>query len=202
MRFRTVTAPSVEPVTLTEAKAWCRETASDQDTLISGLITAHRIFAENVLTGRAFVQRTLQAFCDEFPSCFKLPFPPLQSVSAIEYLDADGALQTLSSSLYQVDIYSEPGRVKVSYGNSWPAIRASDFNPVRVTFVCGYAPVGSPSDYVAGVPQNLKEWLLRRVATAYDTPEALSIDARGLIVVKRDFVDGMIDDLALGERVI
>lgn len=211
MAFRVVTAPTVEPVSLAEAKLWCRETGTDQDSLISMLIASHRRFAEEILTGRAFVQREIQAFFEEFiedeaepedQTTVVLPFPPLVSVSAVEYIDTAGNLQTAPPANYQVDIYSEPGRIKPTYGNYWPAIRCSDFNPVRVTYIAGYPAIGSPADYAAAVPENLKEWLLRRVSTAYENREGLISGVSGYFEVKRDFVDGLIDDLVLGSRAI
>lgn len=202
MPFRIVTPPPAEPVTLAEAKTWCRESGTDQDSLITRLITSHRIFAEETLTGRAFVKRTLQAFFPSFgcDGILQLPFAPLIAVSAVEYTDYAGNAATVAASVYQVDIYSEPGRIKPNWSQYWPAIRSTDFNPVRVTYDCGYAPTGSPLDYAAPVPENLKEWLLRRVATAYENREALQMDARGMFVVERSFVDGLIDSLVLGCR--
>ena len=43
-------APSVEPISLAEAKAHLRIDASDEDSLLTSLITAGRIFVERTLS--------------------------------------------------------------------------------------------------------------------------------------------------------
>lgn len=52
-----IAAPGEEPVTLAEAKAWCRIDVPDEDALVSALIAAARLQVEG-LTGRALVSQT------------------------------------------------------------------------------------------------------------------------------------------------
>ena len=52
-----IAPPGEEPVTLAEAKAWCRIDAADEDALLSALIAAARLQVES-LTGRALVTQT------------------------------------------------------------------------------------------------------------------------------------------------
>lgn len=63
--------------------------------------------------------------------------PPLQSVTSIAYLDADGVSQTWSSSNYIVDTDSEPGRISLAYGASWPTVRSVPL-PITITYIAGY----------------------------------------------------------------
>lgn len=197
MTVRTIIEPTVEPLSLTEAKLHLREDLSVQDTLITSLIVAARQYAE-LYTGRAFVQRTLELTLSCFEHCIALPFPPLASISSVKYIDTNGALQMVSASDYQVDTYAEPGLLKPAYGvTGWPSVRSSDFNAVQVRYVAGYAPVGSPTDYASGVPEPVKQWMRVRIAQLYEHREAI---VAGTIVapLPRDFVDGLLDPYRVG----
>lgn len=57
--FKVITPVSTEPVTLTEQKAWSRINYTDEDTLITALITRARAWAEGV-THRALATQTIQ----------------------------------------------------------------------------------------------------------------------------------------------
>lgn len=130
------TAPAEEPVTLTEAKAHLRQDASDDDTLITSLITAARMYVEEY-TGRALVTQEWALGLDAFPDAFDVPMPNLQSVESVKYLDSDGTLQTLDSAKYRVDTATAPGRITTAYGESWPTARAVT-GAVTVAFTAGY----------------------------------------------------------------
>lgn len=194
MTVRIITAPSVEPVTLTEAKLHLRETDTAQDDLITALIVAARQYAENY-TRRAFAQRTLELTLPCFPadSIIELPQPPLQSVTSVKYIDFAGTLQTVLASAYQVDSYREPGLVKPAYLSFWQLTR-DDFNAVQVRYVAGYAAAGSPDDYAYNIPAAIKHWIKVRVATLYEHREQLVVDQRiTAIEVPRSIIDGLLD---------
>jgi hypothetical protein len=52
-----IAGPGEEPVSLAEAKAFCRIDGTDEDTLVSALIAAARLHVESV-TGRAMISQT------------------------------------------------------------------------------------------------------------------------------------------------
>lgn len=202
MTVRTITEPSVEPVTVAEAKEWLRiesgDTTAAQDALLALLVKAMRAYAEN-LTGRAFVQRTLELTLPEFPCGeIELPFPPLVSVTHVKYTDIGGELQTVDAVDYEVDAYGEPGRVQPAWLSSWPATRGV-FNAVQVRYVAGYAPTGSPTDDAENVPAAVKLWMHARLATLWRDREQLIGANRQAI--PRAFADGLLDALVLGSRV-
>lgn len=203
MTVRVVTPPTVEPVTLAEAKEHLRfdtSLGSYQDALISALITAVRIYAENY-TRRALVQQTLEYTCDEFPEEFVLPMPNLLAVDHIKYVDYDGALQSLASSVYQVDYNSVPGRIKLAYNQTWPSlVRCTDYNAVRVQYLAGYAAVGSPTDddaLRAGVPEVVKQWMKIRLANYHALPQSI-ITGTIVSAMPRDFCDALLDSVCVG----
>jgi uncharacterized phiE125 gp8 family phage protein len=151
MALELYTGPTVEPLTLTEAKEHLRVDHIDDDSLIESLIKAARRSAE-VFQGRSYLSQTWKLYLDTFP-CEKyiyLPFPPLQSVTSISYIDGNGDVQTLATSRYQVDAKSQPGRVILEPGYAWPATETDRVNAVIITFVAGY---GATS---ASVPENIR----------------------------------------------
>ena len=194
MRIRTITAPTIEPVTLEEGRLWCKLASDDttQDWAILLLIEAMREYAEDY-TGRAFAARTLEARMDCFPSReIELPNPPLRLVNYIDYVDTDGTLQRMSGSpsQWQEDIYREPGRIAPLYLESWPATYGI-FDAVRISFDCGYATANE-------IPKRLRQWIQTRIATLYNNREQVIL--ANIVKIPRDFADGLLDGLMLGRR--
>jgi len=168
MITKLVTAPAVEPVTLTEAKAHLRVDVTDDDTLISSLITSARQYIERAIR-RALITQTWRASIDEFPATGEiiLPKPPLQSVTSIQYTDINDSTSTVSSSTYTVDTDSEPGRIVLKYGQTWPSSSLAVTNPIQITFVAGYG-------LAAGVPAHFKQAILLLVGHWYENREAIT----------------------------
>lgn len=164
MSLTVSTAPTWEPIGLDEAKHFARVDLPDDDALISGLIQAARIKAETC-TGLTIPATTYAWRLERFECELILPKPPVSSVSSITYLDADGTSQTLSASLYQTDVYSQPARIKPAYGQTWPTTRYGVYNAVTVTYVAGYASR-------AAVPDSLKLAMLELVSHWYQHRDA------------------------------
>lgn len=163
--------PAVEPVTLAEAKAHCKEELPDNDALIAGYILAAREYVENE-TQRAIITRTYDykaASTDglwplywdgqAYRTGIKLPMPPLQSVTSVSYVDTSGATQTLAADQYQVvqeNGDSLEGVIVPDYSVAWPALRPMP-DAVTVRYVAGYG--GSEA-----VPHAIRQALLMLVA--------------------------------------
>jgi len=200
--IKIITAPAAYPATLAEVQTWCRIDAIDDsdDALIEMLIASMTAYAEH-LTGRAFVERTLELNLQHFSHCIELPWAPLIGIDSISYLDADRTLQTVDAADYQVDTVSQPGRVQPVYGESWPAI-GYGFNPVRIQYRAGYAAPGSPTDLTDNtyLPGQLRTWLKARICTLYDQREQLVIGNGNAIEIPRGFADGLLDPLIIGTR--
>lgn len=113
-----------------------------------------------------------------------LPHPPLATVNSVTYYDQDGALQTLSSSLYLVDNISEPARLVPAPNTAWPATQAR-INAVSILFTCGYG-------NAAAVPQGIKSWMLMRIGAMYENREEIVVDKR-VAAVELPFVDRLLD---------
>ena len=137
MSWRVTTEPVTEPVSLTEAKLHLRVDSTADDDLITTLISVARQWCEG-FQNRAYITQTITMTLDKFPKVFKIPKPPLQSVSSIKYIDTGGNQQTFAAANYDVDVEKEPGRIALAYSKSWPSIRG-DINSVEVVYIAGYA---------------------------------------------------------------
>lgn len=142
-----VTAPpTVEPLSLEEAKAHLRVDGGDEDDLITALIVAARQHAES-FTGRRFITQAVTWKLDGFDDCALARVAcafPLLSVTSIAYVDTAGASQTLSGSVYETDLGGDdtPGRIRLKEGQSWPDT-ADVLNAVTVILSAGYGPAAT-----------------------------------------------------------
>jgi uncharacterized phiE125 gp8 family phage protein len=134
-----VTPPTIEPITLAQAKAFLRVDVSDDDAQIVVFLAAARAVVEQE-TGRALQTQTWDHFFDALPALrrpLELPWAPLQSVTSIKSTDTAGVQTTLDAANYLVDPSSEPGRIGLADAGNWPSdIRL--FQPLVVRSVHGY----------------------------------------------------------------
>jgi uncharacterized phiE125 gp8 family phage protein len=122
--------------------------------------------------GRALVDQTWDLYLDEFPeSRIEIPLPPLIEVLGVFYQDGDGVEQTFSSASYVVDSASEPARITLGDGVSWPTILDAS-NAVRIRFRAGYVTGDSP--YTANVPAAIKAAILLHVGDLYRYRETMA----------------------------
>lgn len=137
--LKAITAPAIEPVTVEEARLALRQDIHDDDTLVAGLISAARSYAENVLR-RALITQTWELVLDDWPSgnTIALPRPPLQSVTSLKYTDEDAVEHTLASASYTVDTDSVPGRLVLKDDYAWPTDDLREAAAIRVRYVAGY----------------------------------------------------------------
>ncbi len=163
--LKLVTAPTTEPLTMTEAKTHLRVDYTDDDGLIANLITVTRGAVETV-TRRALITQTWDWTLDAFPAGRDLivPLPPLQSVTSITYVDIDGNSSTVSASDYYVDTVSEPGRIRLKSGTSWPSVTLREANGVTVRFVAGYGGINA-------VPARIRHAMLLMMGHLFENRE-------------------------------
>lgn len=183
MALRLITGPATEPVSSTEAKLHLKVDGSTDDTLIAALITAARMLCE-AFQGRGYITQTWELTLDAFPeSPFELPVAPLASVTSIKYKDKDGNETTMAASDYVLDLSSEPGRVALADGVSWPSVDLYPVGAVKIRYTVGAASA-------AAVPQNVKQAILLTVGDWYEDRQAggaLSPAAKALLTVDRVF---------------
>lgn len=160
-RFIAPVSGVVLPVTLAEAKAQCRVTCDDEDTLIQAYLQAATMAASDRLQ-RSLAPAQYRLTLDRFPStaeAIELLLPPVTSVAAVTYTDEAGTSQTLAAQDYILDAVSEPARLLPAVDVSWPATQ-DRVNAVQVDYTAGY-PTGT-------VPIPIKQWILLAVGDLYE----------------------------------
>lgn len=184
-------APATEPIALADAKLHLRiesdETADDA--LVTALIAAARQQAEHE-TGCRLVTQTWKWTLDAFPSGeesirLHASLWPVQSVSAIQYVDSTSVLRTMNSALYSLDAVNAPGYVFLAAGAAWPSDVADSANAVTLTVVSGY---GAAAD----VPHAIRQWMLLQIGAMYRNREAFS-EQRNVAELPNRFVDRLLD---------
>ena len=170
MKLALKTAPSVEPISLTEVKKHLRLATTtaeataytSEDDLLNRLITVARIQAEQE-TGRAFITQTKTMYLDKWPAdtFIRLPYPPLQSAVVTYRLeDDDDYDETLST--VDTDTVSEPGRIVLQPNESWPSGTLYTDKPIKIEFDCGYG------DEADDVPEGIKSAILLKISDLYE----------------------------------
>lgn len=172
MALSLVTAPTVEPISLTEAKAHLRVDVGDEDALIESLIKSAREYVET-FTHRALLTQTWDSKLDAFPcDVIELPFAPVTSVTSITYVDTNGTSQTWSSSLYSTDLPSGPyarrARIMPAYQQVFPQTRAQ-MNAVVARFVAGYGAAAT------AVPESIRHAVKLLVGHLYARREPVQV---------------------------
>lgn len=172
MTTKIITAPTVEPVSLDEARAHCRVDGTADDALLTIFIQQAREQAEHQ-TGRALCTQTREQVLDGFPCVAILRGAPIESVTSVKYLDIDGIERTLDAAEYQLVQDAVPAYVVPAHGKSWPATQD---NPaaVRIRYACGYA-------NAAAVPAGIKAWMLLAIGTLYNQRETIVVGAAASI---------------------
>lgn len=166
MALKLTIPPDVEPISLDEAKAHLRVDTSEDDELISSLITAAREFAEG-FQNRSYTTQTWDLWLDHWPSkgYISTPRPPLQYISSIKCYSPDNTEYTINPADYFADSKSEPGRVILAYGKCWPPVELRRANGIVVTFVGGY---GEPTQ----VPKKMLLAMKLLIGFWYENREA------------------------------
>lgn len=149
-----ITAPTVEPVTLTEVKSQLGITTIDtaSDTQLTRRITEARKWAEGYL-GRSLMPQTHELRLDAFPCSgeITLPLPPVASIASVKYIDSAGTLTTVDATDYTLDTAPLVPFVRPVYGESWPSPR-NESSAVRVQYITGYnASALAPAKTITGL---------------------------------------------------
>lgn len=162
MSYQIVTGASGEPVSLSEVKEYMRVNHTDQDVMISSLLASVRERIELYL-GSFLLRTTIREYYDCIPSDWLLMFSPVSEVTEVKYYDSTGVLQTLSNTVYDVDLISIPARMGLKPGQSWPGVQTR-MNAVQILYKSGYADAAS-------VPMAIKQAIKEATMMIYNNPE-------------------------------
>lgn len=168
MALKLKTAPSVTPISLTEAKMHCRVDATDDDELITALINAAVSYLDGYsgILGRCLMPQVWQLCYDAFPSGpLQIPLGPVISIDSVEYVDpVSGNYVAWNAANYETDLVSL--EAWIAPVDSWPTPMTT-LNAVRITFTAGYADAAS-------VPPAIRHAMLLLIGTWYENRAASS----------------------------
>jgi uncharacterized phiE125 gp8 family phage protein len=157
--YRLVTAPSTEPLTYAEVKAYLRLNDDSEQTFVTSLITA----ARGIVEGHTWMPLISQVWAMQFDKdelnqlIVNINKAPLISVESVTYYDNNNSLATLSASSYESDVYSTPGRFRLKV----VPLVYDRMNALQVNFTCGYA-------NAASVPQPIKQAMYMIIGHLYE----------------------------------
>lgn len=137
-RLFRIAAPSQPPVTLSECKDHLRMTGSAEDATIQGMADAAINYVDGLgVLGRAMITQTWRQYFDAGVDVVPLEMTPVQSLVAVGYVDADGAVQAATLSDFEIFGPSRAATLRPKSGFAWPS---ADNRPgsLWVDYVAGY----------------------------------------------------------------
>lgn len=168
MNLILIEGPELEPVSLEEAKLHLRVDGTEEDALISALISTAREFCES-FTGRSLALQTFEYISGPFFSSFgiiKLPMPPLVELVFFKYLNTYGEEITLTEDFgFYVVKSLEPAVLCPIPATGWPLDCALRPDAVKIRFKAGYSEV----------PKSIKQAMLLLIGHFYEHREAVNI---------------------------
>lgn len=138
-RASLVTGPTSEPITLTQAKKQLEIAPSeaDHDDHIELLIQAAREQWEHDTDSCLLTQTWKVNFETAYEDEIYLPKRPVASITSVKYYDTSNVQQTLSTSVYGLDIANRAVRLK--HLQDWPTTVLDRWDTWEIAYVCGYA---------------------------------------------------------------
>jgi uncharacterized phiE125 gp8 family phage protein len=169
MGLTLTTAPTIEPVTLDEARLWLRLDAHDEDDTVTNLVRAARNYVETV-SGRSLITQTWTWTMDGFTDALYCPVSPVSAVSSIKYYDSNNALQTLSAATYEYDLHEDIAVIEPVSSSTWPSTYTR-IDAVAVALVAGYGatPNTVPEEARTAIKMLVAHWFTRRDALVIGT---------------------------------
>lgn len=124
-----------EPISLDDAKNYLKIDGTQDDELVYSIIKAARQMAENK-TWVVLNPTVMRVNYDkqEVSEYIRINKCPITSIVGVYYKDNDGATQTLAAQNYEVDLLSNPVRLRII---NMPQI-GDYMNALSVEFECGY----------------------------------------------------------------
>lgn len=195
-----VTAPTLEPVTVTELATHLNINTTLDNTWLEAAQKVARKQAENY-TKRQIMTATWKRVIHDFPhskAIINLPRgAPLSTVSSnvsITYVNstvAGSSSTSVSSTVFHVDFESEMGRVYPLHGLEWPSDVLSETpHAVSIQYVSGWTTQ-------ADVPENIKLWIKMFVGTMYENRESISHMPSMSQEMPRTYFNGLLDEYVI-----
>lgn len=159
--FAKLSGPAAEPVTLSEAKAHLRVDLTDDDAIITRLISAAREWVE-AQAGRALMTQSWRMTLDAWPlgEAVTLIRPPVQAVTAVRTFSAEGVATVWPGANYAMSFGTEP-QALVRLAFTWPTPGRARTG-IEIDVTCGYGAAA------ADMPASLRQAVLLKIAQLYE----------------------------------
>lgn len=158
-----------EPISIAEARSFCRIIGPEEDLLLEQLIAAARAMVEHE-TGRALVPSVLDLYLEDFPArrtWAEIPAPPARELLEITYRDPAGETHTLDLDTVHFDTRRQPARLLLEPGATWPATDRTA-GAVHIRCTAGYSdPSLMPQGLRTAVLWIVAWWFEQRLPVAF-----------------------------------
>lgn len=151
-------APTTEPISLNDAKAFMRVDGTTDDSLIGDMIVAVRLAAEEALRRSLITQRWRIRYADTLGDQVDLPFGPVQSVVSVTLYDEEGNDMLVDAGLYHV---SPSADALVMESRQWA-------HRVEVIYQAGYG------DAASDVPMDIRQGMLVHLLALYEQRDVIA----------------------------
>ncbi|MCJ7564821.1 MAG: hypothetical protein MUP52_09565 [Candidatus Aminicenantes bacterium] len=182
MNIKVISPPGNLPVTVAEIKQHLRIEIDedDQDVELKIKAVVASLDPPNGRLGRTLITQTLRFSLPGYPArTIPLPYPPLQSVSSVRYVNSSEVETTISASDYILVNDQEPAILVLKSTVSWPTdLSENDPYPFKINFVAGYG--DEPED----IPEDIRLGIMMEVGDYYLQRENISL---GQAIVQNEF---------------
>lgn len=167
MTYAVIEQPSAEPLTLAQVKAHLRVEHTDEDGLLTGLVSVARQTLETE-TGLCLMRQRLRFYLDRWPKggVIQLLRGPVQSLDAVTVYEADGSPVSVPVADHLLDGESRPVRLWL---RDTPE-PGQALNGIEIDVTAGFGEAG------ADVPGPLIRAMLIHVAQMYAVRGTFSLD--------------------------
>jgi uncharacterized phiE125 gp8 family phage protein len=187
--YELVTAPAVEPVSLTDVKDHARIDGASEDCYLEGLIVAARELVERT-TGRSLITQTWRLTLDDWPGgneewwdgvregpismlngmmWVEIRKSPMLAITSVVTKDEAGTPTTWDAGNYY--LAKQPngyGRLTRKQGQTWPVVVDRYAGAIEITFTAGYGATAT------AVPHAIRHAIKLAVAHWYEHREPAS----------------------------
>jgi uncharacterized phiE125 gp8 family phage protein len=172
-----LSGPAIEPVSVAEAKAWLRVELSEEDALISTLITSARLVLE-AYTRLLFIEQSWKIVYDIWPEGHRIhiPLAPFISLDALNFYDSAGEPVVVPPADYMVDPAPQCARILFKTAPPQPG-RTEAGIELRVKAGFGLARTDVPAPLRQALMMLVARWFENRGDVAADAtilPDAIA----------------------------
>ena len=161
-------APSIEPVSLAEAKTHLRLDDSAEDGAIAALISAARLHIERCY-GLALISQAWTLALDRWPRSpeIALPIWPVTAVETVKVIGEEGDAFLIDEAHYVASLAPRPATLVRRPDRRWPS-PGRPAGGIEIEFAAGFGP--SAGD----VPQPIRQAVKLYVGHLYENRDGLS----------------------------